>query len=218
MTPLQEVEVTRPVQGERKPRKAMKFWPKMLTAVAVSACALLPTTAVRAEDGYSLLERILGEDVGGNFSRVQRGFAIAPVPLNLRHKNKRLVGLGSYIVNAQGGCNDCHTNPNFAPGGNPFLGEPEQINTEQYLTGGRVFGPFVSRNLTPDATGKPAGLTREEFRTLLRTGHDPDAPPGTLLQVMPWPVYGKMIDHDLNAIYEYLSAIPSRPNNPNPTP
>ncbi len=34
---------------------------------------------------------------------------------------------------------------------------------------------------------------------------------GGLLQVMPWPVYGKMTDRDLIAIYEYLSAIPSRP-------
>ena len=41
---------------------------------------------------------------------------------------------------------------------------------------------------------------------------------GPLLQVMPWPVYGNMIDQDLNAIYEFLSAIPSRPDNPNPGP
>jgi hypothetical protein len=29
---------------------------------------------------------------------------------------------------------------------------------------------------------------------------------------MPWPVYGKMINRDLRAIYEYLRAIPSRPS------
>jgi hypothetical protein len=38
------------------------------------------------------------------------------------------------------------------------------------------------------------------------------------LQVMPWPVYGKMSDRDLRAIYEYLRAIPSLPDNPNPGP
>jgi len=54
-------------------------------------------------------------------SRIKRGFAIAPVKLNLVEKNRALVGLGSYLVNAVGGCNDCHTNPNYAPGGNPFL-------------------------------------------------------------------------------------------------
>jgi hypothetical protein len=143
-------------------------------------------------------------------SRIQQGFAIAPVPLDLRGKNRALVGLGSYIVNAQGACNDCHTWPSFAPGGDPFLGEPEMINTDGYLAGGRPFGPgIVSANLTPDATGRPAGLTFEEFRTLLRTGVDPHT--GDLLQVMPWPVYGKMTDLDLRAIYEYLSAIPSIP-------
>jgi hypothetical protein len=29
-----------------------------------------------------------------------------------------------------------------------------------------------------------------------------------LLQVMPWPVYGKMSDRELAAIYEFLRAIP----------
>ena len=76
-----------------------------------------------------------------------------------------------------------------------------------YLAGGTPFGPFVSRNITPDATGRPAGLTRDEFIQLLRTGHDPDDP-GELLQVMPWPVYGKMVERDLSAVYEYLSSIP----------
>ena len=83
-----------------------------------------------------------------------------------------------------------------------------------FLAGGQHFGPFVSLNLTPDALGRPAGLTFDEFKTLLRTGHDPDAAPGTPpLQVMPWPAFGKKTDHDLRAIYEYLSAIPSLPNN-----
>jgi len=30
---------------------------------------------------------------------------------------------------------------------------------------------------------------------------------------MPWPVLGKKTDADLRAIYEYLSAIPSLPDN-----
>ena len=40
---------------------------------------------------------------------VRIGYAIAPVPLNLEGKNRDLVGLGSFIVNAQGDCNGCHT-------------------------------------------------------------------------------------------------------------
>ena len=74
--------------------------------------------------------------------------------------------------------------------GDPFKGQTEQINADQYMTGGRKFGPFIiSANITPDAQGRPAGLTFDGFVTLLRTEHD--APVGTVLQVMPWPVFGR---------------------------
>ena len=139
--------------------------------------------------------------------RIIRGFQIAPVHLNLRGKDRNMVGLGSYIVNAQSACSDCHTNPQFTPGHDPYLGEPAQINTARYLAGGRSFGPVISANITPDEDGKPAGLTFPEFRNLIRTGHDPDDP-DEILQVMPWPYFRNMNDHELKAIYAYLSAIP----------
>lgn len=140
-------------------------------------------------------------------SRIRIGRDIAPVPLDLAGTNRGLVWLGSYIVNAQGGCNDCHTSPPFVEGGNPFEGEPEQINADEYLCGGTPFGPIIiSADISPDQDGLPAGLLLEEFIDRLRTGEKGD---GTLLQVMPWPVFGKMTRHDLSAIYEYLSAIPS---------
>ena len=102
------------------------------------------------------------------------GFKIAPVPLKYPPAQRRLVGLGSYIVNGQGACNDCHTNPPFAPGGDPFMGEPTQINAEHYLAGGMQFGPFTSRNLTPRANGRPAGLTFAQFRTVHPHGLRPE--------------------------------------------
>jgi hypothetical protein len=143
-------------------------------------------------------------------SRIQRGQDLAPVPLNMDGLNPALVFEGSYIVNAQGGCNDCHTVPSYAPGGNPFFGQPEVINAPCYLAGGAVFGPFVSRNITPRANGLPAGRTLEQFKELMHHGTDFRTPPdGTpLLQVMPWTVYGKMSDRELAAIYEFLRAIP----------
>jgi hypothetical protein len=165
---------------------------------------------------WSRLFRLLRHrKISSNASRIQRGFEIAPVPLDLHGKNRALVGLGSYIVNAQGGCNDCHTAPPYAEGGDPFQGEPLQINTAGYLAGGQQFGPFTSRNLTPDPdTGLPAGLTFEEFLDVMQNGTDVHLEhPGisSLLQVMPWPVYGNMTERDLHAIYEYLRAIPSLP-------
>jgi hypothetical protein len=84
-----------------------------------------------------------------------------------------------------------------------------QFNNLNYLAGGVVFGPFTSPNITPDATGKPAGLTLEEFHNAIRTGHDPDNPNmNALLQVMPWPIYRHMTGRDLDAIYSFLTAIP----------
>ena len=58
------------------------------------------------------------ENENGEESRVKIGFAIAPVHLNLEGKNRALVGLGSYLVNAAGDCNACH---NPGPGNNQFL-------------------------------------------------------------------------------------------------
>jgi hypothetical protein len=136
-------------------------------------------------------------------ARIAIGFEIAPVPLDLAGKDSDLVGLGSYIVNAAGGCNDCHTWPNYAPGHDPFAGEPKQVNVTHYLAGGRDFGPFISRNLTR----VPEAHTVEDFIRTMRTGVDLHNP-AQLLQVMPWPVYQDLTDHDLRAIYEYLRAIP----------
>jgi hypothetical protein len=149
-------------------------------------------------------------------AQILRGYKIAPVELNLKGKDWALVGLGSYIVNTTG-CNDCHTYPNWAAGHNPFLGEPEQINTDRYLAGGRPFGtgpngPIVSANITPDhpgGNGKPAGLTLDEFLTVMRTGHNPHDQEGVILQVMPWPLYKWKTELELTAMYEYLRAIPS---------
>src|SRR5216684_3753599 len=78
-----------------------------------------------------------------NESRIEQGFDIAPVPLNLDGKNRGLVGLGSYLVNGPGDCNACHNpgpgNNQFLPGGNPFFGQPKKINPATYLGGGRDF-------------------------------------------------------------------------------
>jgi len=181
--------------------------------ILVASLALTSTAVLAHESEEDQSTRSASNELLA--SRVAVGYRINPVELRLRGKNRFLVGLGSYLVNAGGGCNDCHTHPSFAPGGDPFQGETELINTEQFLAGGRQFGPITSANITPDAHGRPAGLTFEEFEHLLRTGREED---GGILQVMPWNVYGKLTRLDLRAIYEYLSAIPSLPDNPNPGP
>jgi hypothetical protein len=187
--------------------------------VLLVACGLVSLVAGLALKSGPPLARADEDSELAEASRILRGFQISPVELDLSGKNRALVGLGSYIVNARGACNDCHTQPAFAPGGNPFLGEPEVINTDRYLAGGRAFGAAISRNLTPDPeTGLPAGLTLREFVLVIRTGVDLDnrlphtpSEENDLLQTMPWPVFRNMTDQDLAAIYEYLRSIPSVP-------
>ena len=157
-----------------------------------------------------------GDASASETSVIQIGLQIAPVPLDMTGKNPALVGLGSYIVNAQADCNGCHfAPPAYAAGGNPFLGQPEVVNQAGYLAGGAdLFGPFVPRNLTP-TEGRPANLTLTEFLDVLNTGVDlkhrpPFVPSATLdlLQVMPWPAFRNMTEREKTAIYEYLRAIP----------
>jgi hypothetical protein len=178
----------------------------------IVALALISARQITGQDDE---RQRRGEENHGN-SRVEQGFAIAPVPLNLEGRNRALVGLGSYIVNGPGICSECHTRPGFKPGGNPFLGEQEVINTDHYLAGGRVFGPqsnplhltVTSRNITPNAvSGLPADLTFEQFQQAFQEGVDFDRI-HPRLQVMPWPWFGKMNERDVRAVYEYLSAIP----------
>ncbi len=193
-------------------------------------CAVVVTFAIVASTVPSHATAESGD------SRVQIGLAAAPVPLNMAGKNIALVGLGSYYVNVVGDCDGCHSAgppTEYARGGNPYFNQPEQVNPATYLAGGRNFGPMIpgsaniiSRNLTPDASGLPiGGDTFEQFMHTIRTGIDPDHlhPPctngpapdcvpapfdGNLLMVMPWPNLRKLSDHDLRAIYEYLSTIP----------
>lgn len=184
-------------------------------------------------------------------SRIQIGYNIAPVKLNTKGLNPALVGIGSYIVNAQGDCNGCHTSPDYGPefSNDPtFVGVPAPgvVNAKAYLGGGTFFATFpggakiFSRNLTPGCDNAPCtnplpegGHTLDEFKTILRTGHDfdkahppcpsagaegcilgPPATPlnGNVLQIMPWPTYAHMSDNDIEAIYEYLKAIPCIPH------
>jgi hypothetical protein len=216
--------------------RGLRFFGASLAIAGVAMAGMLVSSARgRADDR---------DDDDRDASKIEQGFEIAPVPLNLEGKNRALVGLGSYIVNAQADCNGCHSAgpaTEFVRGGNPyFINQKEQINPGTYLGGGRVFPPIsgptapliISRNLTPSTkTGLPEGdHTFAEFLEILRTGKDfdhlhpncsatvttncfptnPPNPPvnGDLLQIMAWPAYKNMSDHDIRAIYEYLKAIP----------
>jgi hypothetical protein len=211
----------------------------LLTAAAALTLGLMSKSPVKAQS----------DDEGEGGSRIERGFDAAPVKLNLKGKDRALVGLGSYIVNVTADCDGCHSagpptqftsNPYLRP---PLFVPPAKINKATYLGGGRDFGPqiaapgyphIISRNLTPDKTGLPeGGRSFSQFLQIFRTGVDLDhvhpncgpgalpgcmPPPfnGDLLQIMPWPAYSHMTEHDIRAIYEYLSAIPCIPGPADP--
>ncbi len=203
------------------------------------------TTVVGAMLAVVLITKPMPAQDEADSNKVRVGLSAAPVPLNLDGKDRKAVGLGSYLVNVSSECNGCHSSgpaTQYVAGGVPYFGQkPTKVNPATYLGGGRDFGALipgsasiVSRNLTPDKDGKPAGLTKEEFRKLLKSGADGDnwhptcvgaptpgciPPPfdGSLLQIMPWPAYQDMTNHEMNAMYEYLSAIPcieGDPGNP----
>ena len=99
------------------------------------------------------------------------GLNLSPVPLKLRGRDIELVGLGSYLINTAG-CGECHTHPAFLPGSNPFLGQAEVINAEQYMAG---------------------------FEAAIRTGRKRDGS-SRIMQVMPWPQMGKRTTRELRAM------------------
>ena len=199
----------------------------------------------RAIQSFAMSPVPLNEASDSIVSKVQRGLDASPVPLNLDGKDIGLVGLGSYMVNIQSSCNDCHSAgpaTQYAAGGNPYFGQPKISNPAVFLGGGRDFGALipgtasiVSRNLTPDNTGLPVGgATFDEFLQIMRTGVDLDhlhpncsgAPnancllrpfDGNFLQIMPWPNFQGMSDSELGAIYEYLRSIPCVAGPPAPS-
>jgi hypothetical protein len=193
----------------------------------------------------SYLVNGVGDCVGCHtFPRFLRPVGTSPTPAN---STANLQGLGSDPTS-----------------GNPFLDPPAQSLTGQmkanvnadthgivthtqtgvpiypsnhFLAGGRCFGFFMSRNITPDDSGLPRGLTEAEFMQVMRQGKDiscnkpnpptyggggvPDpvcstpegAGAGTsfnpeVLQTMPWATFHSMTDADLEAIYAYLSSLP----------
>jgi len=228
----------------------------MKTTLAVSAAGFIILAGMRPGP-----REVHADEQDSNECLAEVGLKIAPVKLDLAGKDKTLVGLGSYIVNAQADCNGCHTsNPTGSEYGsnhNPYLRSPlnqdPKVDAQYYLGGGQSFGPagpgvssfpyfagpgtgplIISRNLTPDYTGLPAGgETTEQFITIIRTGHDYDrlhqncsatvttncyySPvDGSVLQVMPWPSFKNMSDYQLTAIWTYLSAIPCIANTGSP--
>ncbi len=196
----------------------MKLTTGLSGAALIVSCLMIGNTIQKSPVARAQVQTpadAIKED-SSDWLRSTIGLRIAPVPLNIGNRDSSLVGLGSYLVNVTSACSDCHSNPTYAPGHNPYLGQPKQLNTDGYLAGGHPFPgdngqTVIPPNITPDSTGKPGGLTYHKFVLAMRYGQAPDNPK-EILQVMPWPAFQNLTDRDLKSIYEYLSSIPSVPS------
>jgi cytochrome c553 len=139
-----------------------------------------------------------------------------------------MVKRGDYLVNAAGGCNDCHTPTKMGPNGpepdmSLFLSghqaseklppppEPKGPWIASFAAmGTAIAGPWgisYTQNLTPDPeTGVAGTYTEEQFIMTIREGKK-QGRGRALLPPMPWPVYRNLTDQDLKSIYAYLKTI-----------
>lgn len=80
------------------------------------------------------------------------------------------------------------------------------------LVGGPVPGAppglKAAANLTPHAQGL-AAWSEQDFMTAMREGRRPDG--SKVDPFMPWPVFGRMDDIELRALWRYLRTLPPRP-------
>ncbi len=237
----------------------------MLVAALGTALILLTATSIasladdpkRDEIGDSIVEQgfaasPIPEDklnlFGTDRALVGRGSYLvnAAADCNGCHSFPRFLRPGGTVPgtngNLTGNLSRQGSNPKY---GDTYLDAPPQSldgqlkanhNVAHFLAGGRCFGAFMARNLTPDASHRPRGLTEAEFIQVMRTGADVSCnkprppiydgqsdqvcklvdPPGAnvtynpkVLQTMSWPTYHSMTDRDLRAIYAYLSALPT---------
>ncbi len=155
---------------------------------------------------------------------VIRGLAIQPLAepsgfASLSAADQAAFGRGSYLVNAVGSCNDCHSHPDrdMSPGAT-FL----DIHTDAYLSGGKVFevppalAPVLheTRSMSADLLGATHGFFNEPtatfatFDAILQYGmHIDDPVPTPLAWPMPWGHLRDMTLDDLSAVYTYLHVL-----------
>jgi mono/diheme cytochrome c family protein len=121
-----------------------------------------------------------------------------------------VVNYGKYLVNASS-CIECHTK----------VDKGALIAGTEY-GGGREF-PFPdgsvvrSGNISSDKETGIGKWKRETFLALFHAHSDSTTlhttlKPGDFNSIMPWTMYGKMTDEDLNAVFAYLMTVPSVQN------
>ena len=163
------------------------------------------------------VQRALLPDTTRDADGVLRGFTIQPLAqpdLSAQPAHvQSLFGRGSYLVNAVGRCNECHTNPARSL-------TTLKINTAAYLTGGAIFPapsgfvaqPGLKRSMSKNLCGAVNGYTAPftDFATTFASGLRPGAMPAPLAWPMPTWALRNLTTADLEAIFTYLRLVPRR--------
>lgn len=130
-----------------------------------------------------------------------------------------LIEQGRYIATIAG-CTSCHT-PLKADYLNPQALTLEQIqtiafnerdaqDTEKLLAGGRLFdlgpaGMVFTRNITPDDDTGIGAWSDDQLKLAIKSGVAADGE--VLFPVMPYHVYNRMADSDIDAVIAYLRSV-----------
>jgi cytochrome c553 len=137
------------------------------------------------------------------------------------HSTVERVERGRYLVSIAG-CHDCHSpkadammtpDPARLLSGRPATTQPPSQSPNEirasldFTAFAGPWGNSYAANLTPDPeTGIGARYDQAAFIKTIRTGKKPEGE--ALAPPMPWPVYAKMTDEDLKAVFAYLKTLP----------
>lgn len=159
------------------------------------------------------VERALLPEATRDAEGVLRGFTIQPLAqpdlTALPANEQSLFGRGSYLVNAAGRCNECHTNPPRNP-------VTQKINTAAYLGGGMVFpapaGQALKRSMSRNLCGATHGYTAPftDFAVAFASGLRAGSAAEPIAWPMPLWALRNLTTHDLEAVFTYLRLLPRR--------
>jgi hypothetical protein len=156
------------------------------------------------------------------------GIASSEVSAQGGSKGEVSAARGKYLVEAIGGCNDCHTPYKMGENGpepdmtrmlsghpagvtvtpTPTLGGPWMASvTATFTAWSGPWGLSYTRNLTPDNDTGLGTWTEQQFIDTLRNGRERGRG-RALLPPMPWQSFRLMTDEDLKSIWAYLRTIP----------
>ncbi len=106
---------------------------------------------------------------------------------------------GKYLANSVANCRGCHTNRDLMTG--EFVGEDYAGGLKFETSTDSGAYSLTTPNLTPHATGRIKGWTKEQFIARFRIGSRiPQSH-------MPWGPFSRMSDDELTAIYNFLQTV-----------